>query len=226
MSGVTWYVAHRYTEFDVLRSFLMHQNPYIQEFKDVDDKFPRKAVGLSFRKSVLERRIEGLGAFLVFFLRNSRFCRQTSVDAVCSFLTVSCFTICSFGDPLYISSLLALFLSASCQIPENLSVLALPATNRTPPPVRDAATAASLTTAAAAAARQQNAASKGANGAAPGAPGVGEEIDTSPEHILWTVLGKKGMVVIKHGKMPFVFTASAFLHTPHHFLSASFVDDM
>lgn len=203
MSGVTWYVAHRYTEFDVLRSFLMHQNPYIQEFKEVDDKFPGKAVGLSFRKNVLERRIEGLGAFLVFFLRNSRFCRQTSVDAVCSFLTVSYFVVAfMLSGRIRCLSYWCCFLG---QIPENLSMLAPPATNRTPPPVRDAATAASLTTAAAAAARQQNAATKGTNGAAPGGAGIGadgEEIDNSPEHILWTVLGKKGMVVIKHGKSP------------------------
>lgn len=88
VNNTTWYVAHRYTEFAVLKNFLMQQNPYIAEFKDVEEKFPGKAVGLSFRRSLLEQRIEGLGAFLVFFLRNSRFCRQTSVDAVCSFLVV------------------------------------------------------------------------------------------------------------------------------------------
>lgn len=89
VNNTTWYVAHRYTEFSVLKTFLMQQNPYITEFKDVDEKFPGKAVGLSYRRGVLERRIEGLGAFLVFFLRNARFCRQTSVDAICSFLVVS-----------------------------------------------------------------------------------------------------------------------------------------
>lgn len=88
------------------------------------------------------------------------------------------------------------------QIPENLSVLAPPPLNRTPPPVRDATTAANLTSAAAAAAaRQQNSVSKSASGAGQGVSGVnGEDVDNSPEHVLWTVLGKKGMVVIKHGQ--------------------------
>lgn len=47
---------------------------------------------------------------------------------------------------------------------------------------------------------------------------MGEEIDDSPEHILWTVLGKKGMVVIKHGKLE---AASVFgvLRVAYAFLS-------
>jgi hypothetical protein len=89
MNGVTWYVAHRYTEFSVLKGFLMQQNPSTTEFKTIQQKFPGKAIGIAYRKSVLERRVEGLGAFLVYFLQNARLCKQTSVDAVCSFLAVS-----------------------------------------------------------------------------------------------------------------------------------------
>ena len=208
LSGVTWYVAHRYTEFAVLRSFLMHQNPYIQEFKEVDEKFPGKAFGLSFRRSVLERRIEGLGAFLVFFLRNARLCRQTSIDAVCSFLTVrSNLRFCPAILNLLLNSLLqtTILFVLPAQIPENLSTLPKPAGPRTPPPVRDAATAASLTNAAAAAAGASRVSSfaipRGVSTAI-GAGAVGdpeEEEDNSPEHNLWKILGKKGMAVIKHG---------------------------
>lgn len=84
-----WVVAHRYKEFDALRRFLLIQNPHVASFKECDAKFPRKVVGLGFRRSVwLEQRAEGLEAFLSFFLANARYCRQNSVDALCSFLTV------------------------------------------------------------------------------------------------------------------------------------------
>ena len=89
MNGVTWYVAHRYTEFNILKNFLISQNPTTAEVKIVETKFPGKAFGVAYRKSVLERRIEGLATFLVHFLHNARVCRQTSVDAVCAFLEVS-----------------------------------------------------------------------------------------------------------------------------------------
>jgi hypothetical protein len=82
-------VAHRYTEFSVLKGFLMQQNPTTAEFKTIQEQFPGKAFAIAYRKSVLERRVEGLGAFLVYFLQNARFCKQTSVDAVCSFLAVN-----------------------------------------------------------------------------------------------------------------------------------------
>ncbi len=225
LSGVTWYVAHRYTEFAVLRSFLMHQNPYIQEFREVDEKFPGKAFGLSFRRGVLERRIEGLGAFLVFFLRNARLCRQTSIDAVCSFLTVRCF-VCyslsqfySYESAILNTTHVTLGLNTCTQIPENLSTLPKPAGPRTPPPVRDAATAASLTNAAAAAAdaagpsRMSSFAiprgASTANGASRALGEPEEEEDNSPEHNLWKILGKRGLSVIKHGT-PHVILISTF----------------
>ena len=90
VGGVTWYVAHRYTEFLALKAFLQVQNPFVAEIKDgLEQRFPPKAVGLTFRPGALAARVEGLGGFLVHFLKNARYGRQTSVDAVCSFLAVS-----------------------------------------------------------------------------------------------------------------------------------------
>jgi hypothetical protein len=89
IAGMTWYVAHRYTDFSLLKTFLLSQNPGTAEFKAVPGMFPGKAVGLAFRKGLLLRRVEGLAAFLVYFLQNARFCRQTSIDALCSFLEVN-----------------------------------------------------------------------------------------------------------------------------------------
>ncbi len=88
MGELSWFVAHRYKEFDAIRRFLLLQNPHVNEFKQCDAKFPGKVVGLSFRRAAMDHRVEGLEQFLAFFLENSRYCRQNSVDALCSFLKV------------------------------------------------------------------------------------------------------------------------------------------
>lgn len=88
VSGVTWYVAHRYTEFLLLKNFLIHQNPTATELKHMKTRFPGKAMGVAYRPSVLKKRIEGLGAFLLHCLENGKGCKQTSMDAMCSFLSV------------------------------------------------------------------------------------------------------------------------------------------
>ena len=84
----SWIVAHRYREFDALRKFLLSQNPYTSEFQQIDTKFPGKTLGLMIRKNIVEKRVEGLQEYLSFYLQNARFCRQTSIDALCSFLQV------------------------------------------------------------------------------------------------------------------------------------------
>ncbi len=91
VSEQSWLVAHRYKEFDALRRFLLLQNPHVNEFKECDAKFPGKVVGLSFRRHALESRAAGLEQFVCFFLENARYCRQNSIDALCSFLKVYCF---------------------------------------------------------------------------------------------------------------------------------------
>jgi hypothetical protein len=84
----SWNVAHRYREFDALRKFLLNQNPYTTEFQQIDSKFPGKTLGLMIRKNVVEKRVEGLQEYLSYYLTNARFCRQNSIDALCSFLQV------------------------------------------------------------------------------------------------------------------------------------------
>ncbi len=87
------------------------------------------------------------------------------------------------------------------QIPENLSVLANPSK-------RVSSANAATSAAGPGAARGQPSNGKGGNLSLPGtasgsvgANGIaGGDVDDSPEHQLWTVLGKKGMVLIKHGK--------------------------
>lgn len=99
----SWFVAHRYNEFDILRKFLLAQNPFNKEFQECDNRFPGKLLGLAYRRYALESRIEGLSGFLSFYAENSRFCRQNSIDAICAFLQVSCFgfsfvvLVCSLG---------------------------------------------------------------------------------------------------------------------------------
>eukprot|EP01038_Epipyxis_sp_PR26KG_P005262 gene5262-7311_t len=83
-----WFVTHRYSDFDALRKFVISQNPFNTSFKECDAKFPGKVVGLSYRHSVLEQRIQGLEYFLLFFLDNARYCRQNSWDALLSFLEI------------------------------------------------------------------------------------------------------------------------------------------
>lgn len=82
-----WFVAHRYREFDALRKFILSQNPYNTEFQQSDVKFPGKIMGM-FRKAAMDKRVEGLEGFTSFYLENARFCRQNSIDALCSFLQV------------------------------------------------------------------------------------------------------------------------------------------
>jgi hypothetical protein len=84
----SWFVAHRYNEFDILRKFLLAQNPFNKEFQECDNRFPGKLLGLAYRRYALESRIEGLNGFLSFYTENSRFCRQNSIDAICAFLQV------------------------------------------------------------------------------------------------------------------------------------------
>jgi hypothetical protein len=81
-----WFIAHRYREFDALRKFLLGQNPFNAQFQQIDTKFPGKSVVM--RRNVLERRVEGLEHYLAFYLENARYCRQNSIDALCSFLQV------------------------------------------------------------------------------------------------------------------------------------------
>jgi hypothetical protein len=92
--------------------------------------------------------------------------------------------------------------NAFAQIPENLSVLANSSKRAT-----SANTA--ISAAGPGAVRGQPSNGKGGNLSLPGtasgsvgANGIagGDVGDDSPEHQLWTVLGKKGMVLIKHGK--------------------------
>lgn len=85
----SWIIAHRYREFDALRRFLLNQNPFTNEFQQIDNKFPGKTLGLIIRKNIVEKRVEGLQEYLSFYLQNARFCRQNSIDALCSFLQVS-----------------------------------------------------------------------------------------------------------------------------------------
>ena len=85
---MTWFVTHRYREFDAIRRFVLNQNPHVASFQDADSKFPGKIVGLGFRPSAMENRIEGLVQFMSFYLENSRYCRQNSIDALCYFLKV------------------------------------------------------------------------------------------------------------------------------------------
>ena len=89
MSNATWYVAHRYTEFCMLKDFLILQNPSTKEFQGVEEQFPSKAMCLTYRQTALKERIEGLAAFLIFYLSRGKSCRQNSIDALCSFLAVS-----------------------------------------------------------------------------------------------------------------------------------------
>lgn len=88
--GHAWYVVHRYSDFDVLKSFLLQQNPYNNEFKQAAQNFPKKVFGIGFRQKLLEQRALGLNEFLSFFLKNAKFGRQNSVDALLSFLLVRC----------------------------------------------------------------------------------------------------------------------------------------
>jgi len=85
-----WWVTHRYREFDALRHFLLLQDPFNVAFKEFcDANFPGKhMLGLAFRTGLLQQRIEGLNAFLTYFLENCRYCRQNSLDALLEFLTV------------------------------------------------------------------------------------------------------------------------------------------
>jgi hypothetical protein len=99
-SGATWYVAHRYNEFSILCKFLEHQSPYTIEFKDAESKFPPKAFGVAFRRSILEHRIAGLETFLLQFLKNGKLCSQNAVDALLSFLSVISSYHCILKAPL------------------------------------------------------------------------------------------------------------------------------
>jgi hypothetical protein len=84
----TWVISHRYREFDALRKFLLAQNPFTSQFQVIDSKFPGKTITMAIRKNVLERRVEGLESYLAYYLENARYCRQNSIDALCSFLQV------------------------------------------------------------------------------------------------------------------------------------------
>ena len=102
-----WFVAHRYREFDALRKFIFAQNPYNTDFQQMDSKFPGKYLGVAFRKSAIDKRVEGLESFLCYYLENARFCRQNSIDALCSFLQViveSVDTECSLMMVLFVDS--------------------------------------------------------------------------------------------------------------------------
>lgn len=83
-----WYVAHRYRDFDILKNFFILQNPFNSDFRTAEANFPGKQLGLSYFKSAFETRLKGLGTFLVYFVQNARYCRQNSVDALCSFLQI------------------------------------------------------------------------------------------------------------------------------------------
>lgn len=80
----SWYVTHRYREFDALRRFLLSQNAFVAAFIDNDKTFPGKSIFHS--PAVLEQRAKALNDFVSFYLTDARYCRQTSLDALCSFL--------------------------------------------------------------------------------------------------------------------------------------------
>lgn len=82
----SWFVAHRYREFDALRKFLLAQSPFVTSFQENDVRFPRKTIFHS--PAVLESRAKALDEFISTYLKEARICRQNSIDAICSFLQV------------------------------------------------------------------------------------------------------------------------------------------
>jgi hypothetical protein len=103
-----WFVSHRYREFDGLRKFILSQNPFNTEFQSIDAKFPGKILNIGYRKGAMDKRVDGLETFLTFYLDNARFCRQNSIDALCSFLQV-----CSVVDLGFSCFLFSPFISLS-----------------------------------------------------------------------------------------------------------------
>eukprot|EP01036_Dinobryon_divergens_P033296 gene33296-43051_t len=84
-----WQVAHRYKDFDMLRQFILLQEPFNTQLKELcESKFPGKMIGLSFRHAALLNRVEGLEVYLISMLESARFCRQGSIDALLSFLQI------------------------------------------------------------------------------------------------------------------------------------------
>ncbi|RYH14724.1 hypothetical protein EON65_33125, partial [archaeon] len=82
-----WYIARRYREFDFLRKFLLSQNPFVQTFVQNDTKFPGKALS-SYRKGLVEHRAVAISDFLQVYVKEAKYCRQTSIDALVEFLQV------------------------------------------------------------------------------------------------------------------------------------------
>eukprot|EP00981_Chlorochromonas_danica_P001390 scaffold296_cov164-Ochromonas_danica.AAC.7 len=80
----SWFVAHRYREFDALRKYLLAQSPFVTSFQENDARFPRKT--LFHSPTVLESRAKALDEFISVYLKDARICRQNSIDAICSFL--------------------------------------------------------------------------------------------------------------------------------------------
>lgn len=65
------------------------QNFHNTVAKDLYNSFPGKAVYLSYRSAALVGRIDGLNKHLQSLKQNARFLKQTSIDAIYSFLLVS-----------------------------------------------------------------------------------------------------------------------------------------
>lgn len=86
----SWIIPHRYKEFDTLRKFIILNSPQIKEFRDLDQKFPGKTLGI-FNHSVAEKRVSLLEAFLMGCLANIKHSKKFVLDAFCCFLGVSFF---------------------------------------------------------------------------------------------------------------------------------------
>ena len=86
--GHSWFVSHRYSEYEALKNFLAVQESNNVEIQKVLKQFPGKVVGINFRKQYLSRRIEGLQTFVSYVLENSRYLHQPSVYALLSFLEI------------------------------------------------------------------------------------------------------------------------------------------
>ena len=88
MDQVTWFVAHRYKEFDAVRRFLMLQNPHSAPIKGCDSKFPGKVFGIEYRSGAVQQRALDLQSNLEAVFEQARYCRQNTIDALCAFLKV------------------------------------------------------------------------------------------------------------------------------------------
>ena len=96
--GRSWYVVHRYKEFDALRMFITNRKHLRSEryWKRVgaEPQFPGKralSMQLSFESQpqYIKDRIAGLERYLNFHITHSGHEIQSVVDAIASFLEVA-----------------------------------------------------------------------------------------------------------------------------------------